>query len=77
VSIGEIGQFCRDFTAVGDVVNVAARLQGVAQPGEIVLTEEVYQQVAERYPEAEARDFRLKGLSRPVRAYTLKPVAAA
>ena len=73
VAIGEIGQFCRDFTAIGEVVNLAARLQGAARPGEVLVTEAVYGRVADLVPEAEARAYQLKGLSQPVHAYALGP----
>ena len=40
--VGNIGQRALyDFTAVGDVVNTAARLQGEADGGEIVISERV------------------------------------
>jgi adenylate cyclase len=56
-----------DFTAVGDTVNTAARLQGVAEPGEIALTEELYTRVAPHFPGLLARDVSLRGKAEPVR----------
>jgi adenylate cyclase len=71
VTIGDIGDFCKDFTAIGEVVNVAARLQGVARPGEVLISETVYSQVAELFPEAVERTYTLKGVSKPVHAYAV------
>jgi adenylate cyclase len=40
--VGMVGEGeVRDFTAIGDVVNVAARLQSIAKAGEIVMSAEV------------------------------------
>ena len=33
---------CSDYTALGDTVNIASRLQGEAAGGEVLVTEEVY-----------------------------------
>jgi class 3 adenylate cyclase len=71
VTIGEIGQFCKDFTAIGEVVNVAARLQGAAQPGEVLISEGVLAQVPDLIPEAVGKTYELKGVSRPMHAYSL------
>lgn len=60
-----------DFTVLGDTVNVAARLQGAAQAGEIVVTEAAYAEVANLYPDAPIRHYELKGKAAPVAARVL------
>ena len=42
----------RDFTVIGDVVNTAARLQAAAKPGDVLVMENTYQAVADRFPDA-------------------------
>jgi adenylate cyclase len=64
VGAGEV----KDFTAIGDVVNTAARLQAEAKAGQIVMSERVYREVAERYPEVPRVELQLKGKSEPVAA---------
>ena len=64
VGAGEV----KDFTALGDVVNTAARLQAEAKAGQIVMSERVYREVAERYPDVPRVELRLKGKSEPVAA---------
>lgn len=82
VYIGNVGgREVRDFTALGDAVNTAARLQGAAAPGQILMSERVYEGVAGLYPDAEAVELELKGKSQPVAARlvnvdALRPVAA-
>lgn len=73
VSVGEIGQLCRDFTVIGEVVNLGSRLQGAAKPGEVVLSEAVYEKVKYEFPGILAQTFALKGINQPVRAYILVP----
>ena len=66
--VGNVGQRALfDFTAVGDVVNVAARLQGEAKGGEILLSE----RVAEHLPSRPGQrvEVSLKGKELPVTAY--------
>jgi adenylate cyclase len=65
--VGDVhGGEIRDFTAIGDPVNTAARLQGAAAAGQIVMSESVYEAVADAYPEAERVALELKGKSAPV-----------
>jgi adenylate cyclase len=64
--VGNVGgQGFVDFTALGDTVNTAARLQGQAQPGEVVMSAAVYPAVRARYPQAESRTLHLKGKEEP------------
>jgi len=68
VGFGEV----KDFTALGDVVNTAARLQGKAKPGQLVISERVYQEVSGRYPGAQRVELELKGKSEPVPAHIVE-----
>ena len=66
--VGNVGKrSLYDFTAVGDVVNVAARLQGQAKGGEIVASGRLVEQLAE--PVGERIEVDLKGKAEPVVAY--------
>jgi adenylate cyclase len=74
--VGNVGAGdVKDFTAIGDVVNTASRLQAEAQPGQIVMSEHVYEQAAERYPNARAVELQLKGRNEPVRARVIDVAA--
>jgi adenylate cyclase len=70
--IGEVGGYLRDFTVIGPVVNLAARLQGAAAAGEILITDEVRNEVGDRFSDAQERTLELKGIAEPVRAYAIK-----
>ncbi len=77
-SIGNVRKGARkDFTAVGDVVNTAARLQAAAGPNEIVVAEAVYKTLTAPPERAEPRDIDAKGKREPLPVYILRPDAAA
>ena len=60
--MGNVGEGeVRDFTVIGDVVNTAARLQGEAQAGEVLITEVTYREVASQYPDLPQRTLELRG----------------
>ena len=67
--VGNVGSGeVKDFTAIGDVVNTASRLQGTAKAGQVIMSERVFREVADRYPDAPRVELELKGKSGPVAA---------
>ena len=56
---------------LGDGVNIAARLEGIAEPGGICISESSYQQVRDRLaiPFEDMGEQQLKNIARPVRTY--------
>ena len=62
-----------DGDLMGDGVNIAARLEGIAQPGSICLSNAAYEQVRDRVKEqyADLGEKVLKNIERPVRVYSL------
>jgi TolB-like protein/class 3 adenylate cyclase len=62
-----------DGDLMGDGVNIAARLEAVAEPGGICLSEDAYRQVRDRVKEGftDLGEKDLKNITRPVRAYAV------
>jgi TolB-like protein/class 3 adenylate cyclase len=67
-----------DGDLMGDGINIAARLEGIADPGGICLSEDAYRQVRDRLNEgfADLGEKELKNIARPVRAYAVKTGSA-
>jgi TolB-like protein len=63
-----------DGDLMGDGVNIAARLEGIAKPGSICLSEDAYRQVKSRRDLAvsDLGTTQLKNISEPVRVYSLE-----
>ena len=69
--VGNVGQgTLNDFTAIGDVVNTASRLQGQAKGGEIVASARLVELLPEA-PPGERLELDLKGKAEPVIAYRI------
>jgi TolB-like protein len=73
VHVGDVVEEA-DGDLMGDGVNVAARLEGIAKPGAICLSEDAYRQVSGRLDMAVADlgPIELKNISRPIRVYSLQ-----
>ena len=73
VHVGDV--IVEEYKIYGDGVNIAARLESIAAPGGIMVSEAVYQQVRNKV----LGDFRdegmreLKNIEHPVRVYRLQP----
>jgi adenylate cyclase len=63
-----------DGDLMGDGVNIAARLEGIAKPGAICLSEDAYRQVKARLDLAvsDLGPTKLKNIAEPVRVYSLE-----
>ena len=63
-----------DGDLMGDGVNIAARLEGVAEPGAICLSEDAYRQVKGRLdlPVTDLGPTQLKNIAEPIRVYSLE-----
>jgi len=76
-TLGRIGSEERlDYTAIGTVVNLAARLCAEAASGQILIDSKVQASVEEIAETEPAGEFVLKGLHRPVRAFNVSGLRA-
>lgn len=73
--VGNIGcEYRMDYTAIGDTVNTAARLESNAKPGQILISSDVYEAVKDRVKVSEIGVIPLKGKSNGVFVYQLEQV---
>ncbi len=74
--VGNIGCECRmDYTAIGDVVNTASRLESKAKAGQILITDNVYEQV-KKYVKAEPiGKLTLKGKTQEIETYQVTGIS--
>lgn len=70
--VGNIGcEFRMDYTAIGDTVNTAARLESRAKAGEILISEALFERVKERIEAEQVGEMELKGKAKAVNVYRL------
>src|SRR5207302_928732 len=63
----------------GDGVNIAARLEGLAEPNGICLSQTVYEQVRDKlpYPFEDLGHLSVKNIERPLHTFVLRPAVIA
>jgi adenylate cyclase len=68
-SFGEFGRTHRDLTAIGTVVNTAARAQAAADGGHILVTRAVRERAGAQMAESQGQEYELKGFEKPVELF--------
>jgi class 3 adenylate cyclase/tetratricopeptide (TPR) repeat protein len=74
VNTGEVVTSAEDSLVTGDAVNIAARLEQSAGPGEVLLGDETYHLVRDAIRVDEQPPLEVKGKSEPLRVYRLDSV---
>ncbi len=73
--VGNVGcDFRMDFTAIGDTVNTAARLEANAKKGQVLISDVLYERVKDRVEVNEIGRIPLKGKSNGVMVYEVTKV---
>ncbi len=73
--VGNVGCENRmDFTAIGDTVNTAARLESNAKKGQVLISDAIYDRVKDRVEVEEVGEIPLKGKSKGVFVYSVTSV---
>lgn len=73
--VGNVGaNDLMDFTAIGDTVNIASRLQGCSERGQILVSEAVYEQVKHFARGRSMGPIAVKGRTKPVMTYQLSDI---
>ena len=63
-----------DYTAIGDTVNTAARLESNAKPGQILISQAVYEKVKERAATTSLGEIKVKGKTQGINVFQVDGV---
>jgi hypothetical protein len=77
INLGDV--IVEEHDIFGDGVNIAARLEALAEPGGICISRTVREQIRDKlpYPFEDMGEQTVKNIARPVRVYELRPEAVA
>ena len=71
--VANIGcDFRMDYTAIGDTVNVSERLESQAKAGQVLISEQIYEHVKDRFRAEYVGELALKGRQDKVKAFVLE-----
>ena len=71
--VGNIGCDVRmDYTAIGDTVNTAERLESIAKRGQVLISEEMYERVKEHFHGEFLGEHTLKGKQEKIRVFLVE-----
>src|SRR5438105_1565650 len=77
VVVGVVGtDTASEYTAMGDAVNVAARMQAAARPGSVLITAATYRFVSPLVEAVDVGQLELKGKTEAVQAYEISGLKA-
>jgi class 3 adenylate cyclase len=70
VLVGNVGSDLRyEYTALGDTMNVSARMEAAAEPGQVVITANTFRFVRDAFDVEDLGEISVKGKAEPVHAY--------
>ncbi len=74
---GNLGSARRmDYSIIGDTVNVAARLEGVAEAGDVIITEDTRTLIGDQFVMKTLKPVKVKGKDKPIPIYRVLKMAS-